>query len=68
MNATANRIPPPPPVTIEYDSRNGRTRKTFLNAAEGRRFYVSKHSEGRNPKVSVECSDGATTVKGSDRG
>ena len=38
-------------VTVEYDSRGERTRKTLPNSFEARRFYKRKDREGRNPQV-----------------
>ncbi len=54
MNVTASRLPPTPsdrPVTVEYDSRGARARKTFPTAYAARRFYAIKYREGRNPRI-----------------
>lgn len=42
---------PQQPVTVAYDCRGTRTTKTFTDAYEARRFYVSKYRAGKNPKV-----------------
>lgn len=46
---------PQEPVVIEYDSRGRRVTKTFTNAYEARRFWISKDRQGRNPHV-VKCT------------
>lgn len=38
-------------VTVEYDSRGQRVRKTLPNAYAARRFYAAKLKAGRNPAV-----------------
>ncbi len=38
-------------VTVEYDSRGLRERKTFVDPFAARRFYVAKLLAGRNPRV-----------------
>ena len=39
------------PVTIEYDSRGQRVRKTLPDSIAARRFYAAKFKAGRNPAV-----------------
>jgi DNA invertase Pin-like site-specific DNA recombinase len=39
------------PVTVEYDTANGRASKTFADAYAGRRFYCAKDKAGKNPRV-----------------
>src|SRR6476620_4297378 len=41
----------PDNVTIEYDSRGKRVRKTFASAFEARKFWKVKDQDGKNPKV-----------------
>lgn len=40
-----------PAVTVEFDSRGLRVRKTFVDPFAARRFYVAKLLAGRNPRV-----------------
>lgn len=47
-----------PEVTIEYDCRGHRVTRHFVNAWEGRSFYVAKSKAGKNPKVVKEEKDG----------
>lgn len=39
------------PVTIEFDSRGRRVRKTLPNAFKARQFYAAKYRAGKNPSV-----------------
>lgn len=47
------------PVTVEYDCRGKRVRKTCANSIEARRFYREKFMAGKNPTVVAKC--GSTT-------
>jgi DNA invertase Pin-like site-specific DNA recombinase len=51
MRASASRIPPTPPVIVEYDCRGKRTQKTFEDAYAARRWFVAKDKAGRNPRI-----------------
>ena len=39
------------PVTVEYDSRGQRVRKTLPNSFKARSFYAAKLKAGHNPAV-----------------
>ena len=39
------------PVTVEYDCRGRRVRKTLPNSYEARRFYAAKYRAGKRPAV-----------------
>jgi hypothetical protein len=39
------------PVTIEYDSRNRRVRKTLPDTWKARQFYAAKFKAGKKPAV-----------------
>jgi hypothetical protein len=41
----------PLPVTVEYDSRGQRVRKTFPNEYAARRFYIAKDKAGLHPAI-----------------
>jgi DNA invertase Pin-like site-specific DNA recombinase len=51
MRASASRIPPTPPVIVEYDCRGKRVRKRFQDAFAARRWFVAKDKAGRNPRI-----------------
>lgn len=38
-------------VTVEYDSRGKRTTKHFEDVYAGKRFYIAKMKDGKNPAV-----------------
>lgn len=42
-----------PPVTVEYDCRGKRVRKTFDDAYKARQFFSAKDRAGRNPTVTT---------------
>jgi hypothetical protein len=44
------------PVTVEYDSRGRRIRKTLPNAYAARSFYKQKHNAGKRPRVVAKQS------------
>lgn len=48
MAAISNRMPP---VTVEYDCRGRRARKTFDDSYEAKKWYCTKHKSGHNPHV-----------------
>lgn len=39
------------PVTVEYDCRGKRVRKTLPTAYAARQFYAAKHKAGKRPAV-----------------
>jgi hypothetical protein len=39
------------PVTVEYDSRGKRVRKTLPDSWTARQFYAAKFKAGRSPAV-----------------
>lgn len=46
--------PPIDSVTVEFDGRSGRERKTFAGrsaVSASRRFYAEKMKAGKNPKI-----------------
>ena len=50
-----------PAIIVEYDGRHGRIQKRFENVYEGRRFFVAKSKERRNPRVvKIERTDKET--------
>lgn len=51
MKASASRIPPSPPLTVEYDCRGRRVRKTFDDAYAARRWFTAKDAAGKNPRI-----------------